>query len=153
MLGKVLGITTVDFGENVKMEDKENKSRYVTFVMGGMTFEYDEDKNQKNIKKHGISFKTAARVFFDYDRIEMYDEENSIDEDRYDTIGDTSAGNKDVTIGGITQFTETDISDVLFVVYTERMKIGKNGSLTDVTRIISARLATNFERGIYYGKY
>jgi hypothetical protein len=143
----------VNFGENVKMEDKENKSRYVTFVLGGMTFEYDEEKNQKNIKKHGISFKSAARVFFDYDRIEMYDEENSINEDRYDTIGDTSAGNIDVTIGGIAQFTETGISDVLFVVYTERMKIDENGSLTDVTRIISARLATNFERGIYYGKY
>ncbi|MCI8993072.1 MAG: hypothetical protein HFG80_10215 [Eubacterium sp.] len=42
-----------------------------------MTFEYDEEKNQKNIRKHGISFKNAARVFFDYDRIEFLDEEHS----------------------------------------------------------------------------
>ena len=42
-----------------------------------MNFEYDEAKNISNIEKHGISFKNAARVFFDYDRIELYDEENS----------------------------------------------------------------------------
>ena len=52
-----------------------NSNEYVSFIMGGMHFEYDEAKNQKNIEKHGISFKSAARVFFDYDRIEMYDEE------------------------------------------------------------------------------
>lgn len=52
-----------------------SESKTVTFVLGGMVFEYDEAKNQANIKKHGISFRSAARVFFDYDRIEMYDEE------------------------------------------------------------------------------
>ena len=57
----------------------------VVFTLGGMTFEYDEEKNQKNIAKHGISFRNAARVFFDYDRIEFYDEEHSENEDRYDT--------------------------------------------------------------------
>ena len=51
---------------------------YVSFTLGGMNFEYDENKNRKNIEKHGISFKSAARVFFDYDRIEYYDEENSV---------------------------------------------------------------------------
>ena len=57
-------------------------SRYVEFSLGGIQFEYDEDKNRKNIEKHGISFKSAARVFFDYDRIEYYDEERSAGEDR-----------------------------------------------------------------------
>ena len=61
-------------------------SKTVTFSLGGMIFEYDEKKNKINIEKHGISFKSAARVFFDYDRIEYYDEENSNDEDRYDII-------------------------------------------------------------------
>ena len=28
------------------------------------SFVWDEDKNQINIKKHGISFEAAARVFF-----------------------------------------------------------------------------------------
>ena len=45
------------------------------------------------------------------------------------------------------------INEILFVVYTERIKIENNGKLTEVTRLISARLATNFERGLYYGKY
>ena len=65
----------------------------VRFTLGGVLFEYDPEKNRKNIEKHGISFKSATRVFFDYDRIELYDEAHSGDEDRYDTIGDTSAGN------------------------------------------------------------
>ena len=53
------------------MED----NRMVSFSLGGMAFEYDDNKNQINIKKNGISFKSAARIFFDYDRIEFYDED------------------------------------------------------------------------------
>ncbi len=129
--------------------------RTVTFVLGGMTFEYDEEKNKANIKKHGISFRSAARVFFDYDRIELYDEENSQDEDRYNTIGDTSAGNilnSSTIIGNVSQ-SDRKVNDILFVVYTERERIEENETVTEVTRIISARMATSFERGLYYGKY
>ena len=130
-----------------------SNSRCISFTLGGMFFEYDEEKNKKNIEKHGISFKSAARIFFDYDRIEFYDEENSIEEDRYDTIGDLSAGQsvmsskQDTLIGSITK------EDVLFVVYTERVKKLVNGDEVEVTRLISARYATSFERGLYYGKY
>lgn len=130
-----------------------SNSRCISFTLGGMFFEYDEEKNKKNIEKHGISFKSAARIFFDYDRIEFYDEENSIEEDRYDTIGDLSAGQsvmfskQDTLIGSITK------EDVLFVVYTERVKKLVNGDEIEVTRLISARYATSFERGLYYGKY
>ncbi|MCM1148857.1 MAG: BrnT family toxin [Butyricicoccus sp.] len=116
-----------------------------------MVFEYDEDKNRKNIEKHGISFKNAARVFFDYDRIEFFDDEHNVDENRYDTIGDTSAGSL-VTIGNL-KGTIRNIDDILLVVYTDRIIVEDNGKKVDVTRLISARLATNFERGIYYGKY
>lgn len=121
----------------------------IRFSLGGFAFEYDEAKNRKNIEKHGISLKTAARVFFDYDRIEMFDEEHSSEEDRYNTIGDASAG---VTIGAPGTDKATS-GDILFVVYTERETINQNGKSVEVTRLISARLATNFERGIYYGKY
>lgn len=125
-------------------------NRMVSFTLGGIVFEYDELKNQTNIRKHGLSFKSAARVFFDYDRIEFYDDAHSEAEPRYDTIGDLSAGNavhpeENVLIG--------KIQEVLFVVYTERFRTDENGNKTDVTRLISARLATNFERGLYYGKY
>ena len=36
--------------------------------------------------------------------------------------------------------------------YTERVRIEESGTKTDVTRLISARMATEFERGLYYGK-
>ncbi len=35
---------------------------------------------------------------------------------------------------------------------TERVRIEESGTKTDVTRLISARMATEFERGLYYGK-
>ncbi len=44
----------------------------VRFTLGGLLFEYDPDKTErilKNTESH-----SPARVFFDYDRIELYDE-------------------------------------------------------------------------------
>lgn len=128
----------------------QDNSYNVRFSIGDMLFEYDEAKNLKNIEKHGISLRSAARVFFDYDRIEYYDEENSASEDRYDLIGDTSAGNLIVGRAGIIDMV---IDDILFVVYTERVMMNENGTEIEITRLISARQATNFERGLYYGKY
>lgn len=86
-----------------------------------MTFEWDQEKNLINKKKHGISFETAAYVFYDEQYIEMFDFEHSIDEDRYIAIG--------------------KVEDVLFVVFTERK---------ENIRLISARLATEAERRLYY---
>ena len=131
--------------------------RYVRFKLGGITFEYDEAKNYKNIKHHGISFRNAARVFFDYDRIEYYDDDNSVFEDRYNTIGDLSAGfvgalgtKGEALIGNIRIF-PNEPEEIVFVVYTERPADANADE--NVIRLISARLATNFERGLYYGKY
>ena len=106
------------------------KNKMVSFSLGGMTFEYDDNKNKINIKKHGISFKSAARIFFDYDRIEYYDEEHSYDEDRYNTIGDTSAGkvvgkSEGVLIGNVNAssfFNSVDIS-VIFTIIKPPFKI------------------------------
>ena len=128
----------------------EPEEAVVRFTLGGLLFEYDSDKNRKNIEKHGISFKNAARVFFDYDRIELYDEAHSEDEDRYDTIGDVSAGNLTI-IGNLWKDTH-GVEDILFVVYTERTVVDENDKPSEAIRLISARLATNFERGVYYGK-
>ena len=125
--------------------------RLVRFSMGDMLFEYDEEKNQRNIEKHGISFMTAARIFFDYDRIEMYDKDHSAGEDRYNSIGDTSAGN--LTVIGNLGSSEGSLNEILFVVYTEREMVSHAGEAKEITRLISARLATSFERGLYYGKY
>ncbi len=86
-----------------------------------MKFEWDENKNLINKIKHKISFQTAAHVFDDPDYIEMYDFEHSVDEDRYIAIG--------------------KVGDIIFVVFTEKK---------DTVRLISARLATSAERGLYY---
>ena len=89
--------------------------------MDTIQFEWDEEKNRINKEKHGIDFQTAIHVFDDENRIEIYDVEHSIDEDRYNTIG--------------------LVYDMLFVVYTERK---------DKLRMVSARLATQAERRLYY---
>ena len=86
-----------------------------------LKFEWDEEKDCANQKKHGISFETAAYVFQDEYYIEMYDFEHSTDEDRYIAIG--------------------MVGNLLFVVFTER---GEH------IRLISARLATERERRLYY---
>ncbi len=54
--------------------------------MNQFLFEWDAEKERKNIQKHGISFRIARRVFDDPYRIEIYDEAHSIEEDRFDTI-------------------------------------------------------------------
>ena len=91
--------------------------------IAGTLVEWDENKNQQNIKKHGISFQTAALVFADEERIEYLDKLHSQDEERYVVLG--------------------CVQGVLYVVYTMR---------NDYARIISARVATSYERKIYYGE-
>ncbi len=88
----------------------------------GLFVEWDENKNRINEQKHGISFETAAYVFLDEDYIELYDEDHSIDEDRYIAIG--------------------LVDEVLFVVHTMRDD--------EHYRLISARVATVQERRFYY---
>ena len=89
-----------------------------------IVFEWDDEKEASNVKKHGIDFIIAARVFADPYRLEIYDEMHSKDEDRYNTIG--------------------MVENIIFVVYTQR---------NDTVRIISARIANKNERNVYlHGK-
>jgi uncharacterized DUF497 family protein len=55
-------------------------------------FEWDEKKNQENIKKHGVSFEVAQKVFADAKRVTLFDEGHSQLEDRYFCIGKTDDG-------------------------------------------------------------
>ena len=48
--------------------------------MNRLLFEWDDEKAAINLKKHGVSFRTAALVFYDENRIEMYDSEHSLEE-------------------------------------------------------------------------
>lgn len=95
------------------------------YTTGGFTFQWDDDKNKINIKKHGIDFETAALVFNDDLRLEIKDRKHP-DENRFITIG--------------------LVYDVLFVSYCDR--INSDTGNTDI-RIISARLADEREIKAY----
>ena len=43
-------------------------SKDISFIIDGVLFEYDEEKNRINIQKHGLSFETAARVANSFER-------------------------------------------------------------------------------------
>jgi len=88
-----------------------------------MQFEWDESKNQKNIIKHGIDFKAAARIFDDPHFIAREDRRKDHDEVRYQIVG------------------AVDPHGVLLVAYTERYK--------NKIRIISARKADKKEQSLY----
>lgn len=52
-------------------------------------FEWDENKNTKNIKKHGIDFDEAKTVFYDDNAIVFDDPDHSVEEARFLIIGYT----------------------------------------------------------------
>ncbi len=50
-------------------------------------YEWDENKNQINIRKHGISFEETATAFEDPNALTLPDERHSFDEDRFWLLG------------------------------------------------------------------
>ena len=84
-------------------------------------FEWDEEKNQANIRKHGIDFRDAVRVF-DKPTLDRVDSRGNYGEVRINSIGN---------LGGLL---------VANVTHTDR-----DGR----TRLISARSATRSERNAY----
>ena len=94
------------------------------FEVGDYIVEWDDEKNEKNVRKHGIYFEDAARIFLDEYRYDDFDEIHSNFEDRIKTVG--------------------FVMNVLAVIYTER---------GDRTRIISARRADRDEEAEYFGQF
>ena len=56
-------------------------------------FEWDPRKARENIENHEVSFEEALTVFADWDQITIPDEEHSIEEQRWVTLGMSSRGN------------------------------------------------------------
>ncbi|MCQ2089937.1 MAG: BrnT family toxin [Fibrobacter sp.] len=92
-------------------------------------FEWDENKNAINQKKHGVSFEEAKSCFEDEHARVFFDVEHSKDEDRSILIGLSSE------------------LRTLVVVYTERIVTDND---VVVNRIISARKATKKEFQYYW---
>lgn len=90
-------------------------------------FDWDPAKAASNRKKHGVSFDEARSAFHDEFAVQFFDEENSMDEDRFLLLGMSSD------------------TRLLLVSHCERA----SGS---VIRIISARKATSRERAFYQGE-
>ena len=55
-------------------------------------FEWDPKKADQNLRKHGISFERSAYVFKDPHAISIYDDDHSLKEDRWITIGKNGGG-------------------------------------------------------------
>jgi uncharacterized DUF497 family protein len=92
----------------------------IIYQLQSVAFEWDADKAQSNIDKHGVTFEEAAEVFFD---------------PFYQTGDATEQGEPREFILGYSLAPR-----LLLVVYLER------GART---RIISARPATRHERKLY----
>ena len=58
-----------------------------------MKFEWDENKNQINKRKHGISFEEAKTVFYDDEALVKDDPDHSDDEERFIILGMSSEAN------------------------------------------------------------
>ena len=90
--------------------------------MENSEFEWDDEKAQSNLKKHGVSFDEAATVFNDPRIATISDPDHSKDEERYISIG------------------MSVIMHLLSVIHTFRK---------ERIRLISARKATKTEKKNY----
>jgi uncharacterized DUF497 family protein len=110
-LSPLRGLSLAQFDRSYKRE-----------LPSSMEFEWSAEKAALNLRKHGVAFEEAARVFLDPGRLEAYDGREDYGEDRWASIG---------------------LVDwlVLYVVYTVRHE--------DTIRIISARRAITDEQKQY----
>jgi uncharacterized protein len=92
-------------------------------------FEWDPAKARTNLTKHGVGFEEAATVFLDADALSAYDSEHSETEERWITMGFSSAGRLLV------------VCHTFEVVDRRRCRV----------RIFSSRRSTRKERA-FYGK-
>ena len=87
-----------------------------------LQFEWDAEKAASNLQKHRVAFQESTTIFDDPEFITVVDDEHSLDEDRYISIGMSNLGR------------------LLMVAHTDR-----GGRI----RIISAREATKREERFY----
>ena len=92
--------------------------------MDEIVFEWDDNKNEINKKKHNISFEEAQTVFYDEDALLIDDPDHSQEEDRFIIMGLSKRAN------------------LLVVCHCYRAS-------ETVIRIISARKATKWEAKQY----
>src|SRR5208282_988893 len=105
--------------------DIDGSFRYSSFPDAAMRFEWDEQENRQNLRKHDVRFETAALVFNDSFALSQPDPAFE-DEERWITVGAIGAGS------------------ILLVVHTFHEE-----RHDEIVRIISARAAESHERRAY----
>ncbi|WP_394754087.1 BrnT family toxin [Crenothrix sp.] len=90
-------------------------------------FEWDPNKAQSNIEKHGVTFEEAAEVFLDALHIPVFDFEHNGIEERWITLGKNTN------------------ERILVVVHTFQ----EHNEQMATVRLISARKATKYEQQQY----
>jgi hypothetical protein len=101
-------------------------NRKIIVMIKERQFEWDENKRQTNIVKHGIDFLDVQKMFNQWN-LESIDKKQNYDELRYNAIGLMDGR-------------------VVVVSYTYR-------NHWQTTRIISARKATKHESRLYYRRF
>ena len=96
-------------------------------IINDLSFEWDIVKSSANIKRHGISFESAATAFFDVYGILLLDDTHSDEEERFVLLG-CNEGN-------------------------ELLVVSHCNYADERIRIISARKATKRETGEYRRNY
>ena len=100
----------------------------VKIYIDGMYFTWNDEKAIANLKKHKISFNTAATAFLDPNSIDFQDSAHDDNEPRRNIIA-----------------IPPSIVNVIFVVYVERINLDDKYLI----RIISARKANGKENKLY----
>ena len=94
--------------------------------MEGTAFEWDQKKDAANLRKHGVGFAEACTVFGDILSVTIPDPDHAAEEERFVIVGKSIA------------------QRLLVVVHTMR---------EERIRLISARIATRYERRVYEETY
>ena len=92
-----------------------------------MNFDWDNNKNQSNIAKHGISFEEAIAIFDDPNVLNYEDTRFNYGETRFVSIGQIILVTQEKTV-------------IIVVIHTQR---------NQTIRLISARKANERERKCY----
>lgn len=123
----ILPFPAGDLKGNVEKRFFVDVVTFLLYILNMIKFEWDIDKEKKNIKKHSINFNIASKVFLDPFFVSKQD--RIVDgEKRWQTIG--------------------IVNNVKILLVAHTMT---DDNADTIIRIISARRATNKERRLYYG--
>lgn len=120
------GDTSIGSTPPLALAEKKSYFSVVTNMELLLRFSWDETKNERNLRKHGVSFEVARLVFEDPWHISRHDRIEA-GEERWQTIG---------IAGGVA---------LLLVAHTW----GEAETGEEQVSIVSARCATKLERRIY----